>query len=254
MILFHSDLDQTLIYSYRHNIGSEKVCVEIYKDRELSYMHPDWIETLKRIQKKALFVPTTVRTVEQYQRIRMGITEPEYALVCAGGILLKHGQQDDLWYQESLRLAEYAQQEIKLARQILEEDRDRSFEIRFIEHLFLFTKSKYPQNSVQRLKERLDLKQVDVYQSGSKLYILPKKLGKDSGVLRLKSLLQADMVLAAGDSELDSAMLQTAQMGFCPQGLFQKVPSSVYSFPKESFTGEMLKRVEQQLKEVFLTE
>lgn len=254
MILFHSDLDQTLIYSYRHNIGPEKVCVEIYENRELSYMHPDWMEALKRIQKKALFVPTTVRTVEQYQRIRMGITEPEYALVCAGGILLKHGQRDSLWYQESLRLAEDAQQELKLAQQILEEDRDRSFEIRFIEQLFLFTKSKYPQNSVQRLKERLDLKRVDVYQSGSKLYILPKKLGKDSGVLRLKSLLQADMVLAAGDSELDSAMLQIAQMGFCPQGLFQKVPSSVCCLPKESFTGEMLKRVEQQLKEVFLIE
>ena len=38
MKIFMSDLDNTLIYSYKHEIGEEKTCVEIYQDREISYM------------------------------------------------------------------------------------------------------------------------------------------------------------------------------------------------------------------------
>ena len=47
MILFYSDLDNTLIYSYKHDIGPNKKCVEIYQDI--------------RIQSKILFIPTTTR-------------------------------------------------------------------------------------------------------------------------------------------------------------------------------------------------
>ena len=38
MIAFFSDLDNTLIFSYKHDIGKEKRCVEIYQGREVSYI------------------------------------------------------------------------------------------------------------------------------------------------------------------------------------------------------------------------
>ena len=38
MILFFCDLDNTLIYSYKHEIGSKKRCVELYQGREISFM------------------------------------------------------------------------------------------------------------------------------------------------------------------------------------------------------------------------
>ena len=38
MYIFNSDLDNTLVYSYKHNIGSDKINVEIYNDREISYI------------------------------------------------------------------------------------------------------------------------------------------------------------------------------------------------------------------------
>ena len=82
MIIFHSDLDNTLIYSYKHEIGSEKRCVELYRGRELSYMTEKSLELLERIRERVLFVPTTTRTVEQYDRIRLGTTRAAYALVC----------------------------------------------------------------------------------------------------------------------------------------------------------------------------
>ena len=29
MIIFNTDIDNTMIYSYRHDIGKEKICAEI---------------------------------------------------------------------------------------------------------------------------------------------------------------------------------------------------------------------------------
>ena len=34
MIGFFTALDNTLIYSYKHDIGTDKECVEFYNDRE----------------------------------------------------------------------------------------------------------------------------------------------------------------------------------------------------------------------------
>ena len=84
MLLFHADLDNTLIYSYRRNLGEHKVNVEIYDQREVSFMTKKTQELLKQVAKNTMFVPTTTRTIEQYKRIQLGIQEPKYALVCNG--------------------------------------------------------------------------------------------------------------------------------------------------------------------------
>ncbi|MEZ3487445.1 MAG: HAD hydrolase family protein [Lachnospiraceae bacterium] len=104
----HLDLDNTLIYSYKHILpdsiscpavcaqgtagrpssdasGSEdaekekeyKKCgrvwksVEIYQGRNISYMTEKTRKLLIKLRKKCLIVPTTTRTVEQYSRIRI---------------------------------------------------------------------------------------------------------------------------------------------------------------------------------------
>lgn len=33
MIVFHTDLDNTLIYSYRHDIGQDRICAEVYQGK-----------------------------------------------------------------------------------------------------------------------------------------------------------------------------------------------------------------------------
>lgn len=93
-----------------------------------------------------LVVPTTTRTLEQYQRIDLGIGVPEYALVCNGGVLLHQGKEDPVWYQESLALIADAQSELQRAEQWMTEDVNRCFEVRNIRSLFLFTKSNEPEN------------------------------------------------------------------------------------------------------------
>ncbi len=64
MVVFHSDLDNTLIYSYKHDIGSDKKCVEVYQNREVSFMTKKSFDLLKAVKEKVVFVPTTTRTQE----------------------------------------------------------------------------------------------------------------------------------------------------------------------------------------------
>ena len=69
MIAFFSDLDNTLIFSYKHDIGKEKRCVEIYQGREVSYITERTYGLLTYAASRLLFVPVTTRTEEQYRRM-----------------------------------------------------------------------------------------------------------------------------------------------------------------------------------------
>ena len=111
---------------------------------------------LKSVNDKVVFVPATTRTVEQYGRIDLGIGNIEYALVCNGGVLLVNGKEDEAWYRESVRLTADCQGELNKAQEILESDIHRTFEIRNIRQLFLFTKSDAPEKSAESLAKMLD--------------------------------------------------------------------------------------------------
>ena len=222
MKIFMSDLDNTLIYSYKHEIGEEKTCVEIYQDREVSYMTNRSCDLLKAVTEEILFVPTTTRTIEQYERIHLDVGIPKYALVCNGGVLLVDGGEDSQWYQESLQMVGDCQEELEKAWNCLEKDENRSMELRNIKELFLFTKSEKPCQSAERLKEILNLSLVEVFQNGVKVYVVPRKLSKGTAVRRLKERLDAELVIAAGDSEFDLPMLQEADLAIAPKGLTDK--------------------------------
>lgn len=219
MILFASDLDNTLIYSYRHDIGAAKRCVEIYQGREISFVTERTHALLKEIKKRVLFVPVTTRTVEQYERIDLGVGVPEYALTCNGGVLLVNGREDDAWYEQSLRLVSDGADALSYGERLLEQDKNRCFEVRNIRGLFIFTKSEKPLALIAHLREKLDCEMADVFCNGSKVYIVPKKLKKGAAVLRLKEKLKADRIIAAGDSEFDISMLNCADLAFAPREL-----------------------------------
>lgn len=219
MIIFNADLDNTLIYSYRHDIGKHKICVEIYQGREISFMTEQSYELLKYIRDKVLFVPTTTRTVAQYSRIEFGMEIPEYALVCNGGVLLVNGQPDEIWYQESLQIISGCQEELKKAEKFLEGDENREFEVRNISSLFIFTKSGQPDKTSCELKKILDVSLVDVFCNGVKVYVVPKKLSKGTAIRRLRERLKPAQVIAAGDSEFDISMMLEADVGIAPEKL-----------------------------------
>ncbi len=243
-MVFHSDLDNTLIYSYKHEIGPDKRCVEIYQGREISNMTNCSWELLQKIQQQVLFVPTTTRTIEQYQRIQLGKKPPEYALVCNGGILLHHGEIDKGWYEESRRLISNCQEDLVQAEELLRTSRNIIFEVRNIEQLFLFTKSAKPEETIQRLHKHLGESQVDVLSNGAKIYVVPKQLSKGVALRRFRHKIRAGITMAAGDSRFDVSMLEEADIALAHWQLKKEHIRGrhvMYFGEKEIFSDEALK-------------
>ena len=111
MILFCSDLDNTLIYSHRHELPADKVLAEYLDGREQSYLTHFSAESLPKLAERGIFlVPVTTLTQQQFDRIfvfgREGIVPCKYALVCNGSVLLKDGVPDEKWIAESMAVAE----------------------------------------------------------------------------------------------------------------------------------------------------
>lgn len=242
MKIFCTDLDNTLIYSYKHDIGECKRNVEIYQGREISFITEKEYKLLSDIKDKILILPTTTRTSEQYERIDLGIGTFPYAMTCNGGILLENGMENREWYEESLKLVSESKKVMENALTLLETDKRRTFELRFIRDLFVFTKCEEPETVVKDLQAQLDCSLVDVFNNGIKVYVVPKALSKGNAIRRIKKYLNADQIIAAGDSEFDVSMLNEADIAIAPKSLSEKctLKQEAVIMPEQDVFGEEL--------------
>ena len=242
MKILCTDLDNTIIYSYKHDIGNEKMNVELYKEREISFISNHTYELLKKVKEEFLIIPTSTRTKEQYDRIDLKIGTFKYALVCNGSVLLVDGKKDKDWYEESLRLAKPSNLEVKKALEYLENDKRRTFELRYIEDLFVFTKCYKSETVVNELREYLDKNLVNVFNNKEKVYVLPTSLSKGKAIERLRKYLKAEFIIAAGDSEFDISMVEAADVGLVPYGFKSEfnIKSDIYEMGKEGLFSEQL--------------
>lgn len=217
-----ADMDNTIIYSYKRNIGENKLNVELYNGREISFISEKTHDLLKKVSEKMTIIPTSTRTEEQYKRIDLDIGIVPYALVCNGGVLLVNGKRDREWYLESLQMIRNSKPEMEKAQQILAGDSRRKFELRFLDELFIFTKCEKPEEVVKDLQAKLTTKLVDVFHNGEKVYVVPVNLSKGMAVRRLRKRLQPAYIIAAGDSEFDVSMVEESDLGLVPAG-FKKI-------------------------------
>ncbi len=258
MTIFHVDLDNTLIYSYRHDIGEDKINVEIYQDREISFLTKKTYDNLKKIKEKILIVPTSTRSIEQYNRIHLEIGQIRYALVCNGGVLLVNGKMETSWYRTSLKLIQESLPALDAAWHFLKNDSRRKFDLRYIEKLFLFTKCHEPEIVVKELKERLGTCMADVFYNKEKIYVVPRNLSKGKAVERFREYIKADKIIAAGDSEFDISMLHAADIRIAPYG-FQKEYSIFFQIEEmpenmifsDEMSGKILALCQTQLNTKF---
>lgn len=219
MILLALDLDNTLIHSYK-KAESSHICVEEGDIRgtwkKLSYMTPYAVEKLRSLSSGILPIPITTRSVEQFRRIKIFGDEPPMAVTSNGGTLLINGVSDKQWRSGSEQLINSAAEELERGKKLLETDKNRSFEVRFVDDSFIFTKSDEPEKTVSLLTSKLDTQIVDILTNSSKIYILPKGLNKGNALERLKKRLSPETTIAAGDSEFDIPMLLSADIALVP--------------------------------------
>lgn len=223
MILFATDLDNTLIHSYKR-ADIDDICVERANDgKKLSYMTQEACRLLENLRENnhICIVPLTTRSIEQYQRINLfSGSVPEYAVTSNGGNLLVNGVPDRQWLDESLELTAYCVAELKKSMEILDSDSDVQFPARFVDDLFVFTKSDNPEKTVSVLENMLDTDKVSVFSNGAKVYVLPDKLSKGNAVRRLCRRFDFDMTISAGDSRFDISMLSHTDISFYPSEEF----------------------------------
>ncbi|MBQ4530749.1 MAG: HAD hydrolase family protein [Lachnospiraceae bacterium] len=245
MTYFCSDLDNTLIYSYRHDIGNEKVLVETKEGKELSYMTKVSYELLKQVSQKKELIPLTTRSLEQYSRIDFGNqVKIKYALVANGGILLENNKINEDWFKETNKIVSYAEEELEKGIEILKKDENICFEIRKVDGLSVFTKSNNVGETIKRLKDTLNPDIVYVDYNGAKVYIFPEKLDKGSSLKRFRNYVgENTSFVAAGDSDFDVPMLLAADYGFCPESLVLPEKESIVKLANHRFSDEMLRRV-----------
>ena len=220
MSLFVTDLDNTLIYSYKKDIGIDKILVEELNGKELSFMTSASVRLLKELRQKYTMIPLTTRSVSQFQRIHF----PEdisfsYALAANGGILLIDGQVDEQWFKESKALAGEAKIQLNKGTELLLADDNVYVDIAYVDELFIFTKSKAPSQTIRILSQHLDLNLVSIHENGEKVYILPKAIHKGTAINRIRRRFAQEKIVSAGDSIFDIPMLLAADMGFYPKQL-----------------------------------
>lgn len=214
-IVFASDLDNTLLFSRKYALETD-LCVEYLEGKPQGYLTQDTPRYLEQIMQRALFVPVTSRSVEQYRRIQFPDScRPRYAVTANGGILLVDGEIDRQWQQESLKAVlpwKDALEQIlqALIRQPL------ARHCRIVDEMFAFAACDAPQSALA-LKEalcRTTPLQTEV--TGRKVYFFPPPINKGLVIPKLRSRFQADRIICAGDSSIDVPMLREADLSIVP--------------------------------------
>lgn len=250
MLLFASDIDNTLIYSHkRENISSKKIPCELYNGENISFITEYTRNKLELVNKNALFIPVTTRSVEQYQRIKFGDFIPEYALTSNGGNLLINGQADKEWYESILKEISPAFYGLEKGEKYLKHHENRILDVKRVDGLFTYTKSDAPEKTVGSLKELLINEPVKVYNYHNKIYILPNNLDKGSALKKFvhKYMKNVNKVITAGDSVFDIPLLKAGNLAVFPKSL-DFIPDTKYlKFDDNDFSDKLLNEVIKHL-------
>jgi len=254
-LLWITDLDNTMIFSYKYEY-KEKNCIELMDDKELSFITKKSYKMFENLVNKNVdnfeVIPLTTRAIHQYKRINLlNGKKFHYALVANGAILLIDGKIDENWYEKSKEYVKDAKEELNKAINLLNKDEEIYLDVRFVDEVFVFTKSHKPQETMEMLKKHLDMNKVFIDNVKDKVYVFPININKGIAVERIKKKLGISSVIASGDSRFDYPMLSKADIKIVPKhseldGMF----SDAYVSDKEEmeYTDFVLDKVDKVLK------
>lgn len=225
--LVATDLDRTLIYStaaFELDVPDADaptlVTAEFHAGRPQSYLTLAAAELLWALPSGAL-LPATTRTVAQYLRIGLAGVRTRYAVTSNGGHLLVDGEVDGDWAAGvRSRIAGSAPLAQVLARLQPCADQDWVRTVRDADELFCYLVAEtttIPDGFVDDLRDWCTGRGWRVSVQGRKVYALPDGLQKSTAVQRVRELIGAETLLAAGDGILDADVLEIADAGIRPR-------------------------------------
>jgi hypothetical protein len=225
-----TDLDQTLIFSPRATarLGGGLPCspVEHIDGAVISEIAQAVSERIDLLPVRAVLIPATTRTVEQLNRLQLPFGY-RYAIAANGGVVLVDGVPDRSWNAEVQRRVT-AVAPLDIAHTLLTARGNRPWLLRSYRAAELFCYAIVEPTEM----DAAELAQLDdactrigwrALPQGRKLYLLPDGLAKEAAVTFLLERLcahsgQRARHFAAGDAEVDRAMLSIADIGWVPAG------------------------------------
>lgn len=230
--LFATDLDRTMIYSRNafHGAEAEPIqCVEYYEGEPLSYMTVPAVDLLRELAAHAPVVPTTTRTIEQFQRITLPGAPWRYAVTSNGGNILVDGVPDLDWragIDAAVRAtgATLAEVGATLRARI---DETWVAKYREADDLFCYLvvhPGAVPTGFLADWDAWCRANGWSASQQGRKIYTMPDVVSKATALAEVRRRLTADGTLlpnaplyTAGDGALDAPMLHAADAAIRPR-------------------------------------
>lgn len=176
----------------------------------------------RRLAEAGVVVPSTTRSIPQYQRLRLPGPPPQYAVVCNGARLLVDGEIDEIWHRTvSEEIEASAADFASVWDQAVAWHAEYGFKlVRAVETFFVYLTVTQREPWLEEFAE-----QAEAWASargwraslqGRKLYLVPAILDKSAAVTHLAARLGVDRVFAGGDSLLDAGMLRSADASIRP--------------------------------------
>lgn len=219
-LLFISDLDGTLVYSGY----PENVCVEYKGTEEITYMTAAAYTLFEELleQPGFMFIPCTLRSVEQTSRIAFIKEGKAEWLICDNGFSIYHkGFLDKQWdqqMQETMRL--YPNEEVykKLTSFVRTHSNIcRLRDNRFAFFTLIFDRAEIATSYFSKVQAIVANQKYKYDLQGRKLYVLPKLMDKSLAVEYLLHKLPNTRVITAGDSTVDVLFLQRGDVRLIPK-------------------------------------
>lgn len=227
-VLVVSDLDRTLIYSAAalQLPGADAdaptlVAVEVLDGRPHSFLTLSATRRLAEIAATATFVPTTTRTMAQYQRVRFPGVQPAYAITSNGGNILIDGRPDEEWHFSTASAIADCDVDLTAVRAELKHRTQGEWALkrRVGDDLFCYLvvePTKMPDDFIPSWTSWCVDRGWRVSVQGRKIYAIPDPLTKERAMLAVARRTDADRVVAAGDGALDAGFLAAADAGIRP--------------------------------------
>lgn len=250
MITLFLDIDNTLIFSHRHDISAPKRTAELMNGSIQSYI-TEYTYTFLSKQKDLQIVPVTTRTLEQYRRIENLLKEIGcvFSLVCNGAVLLNNGEVDSNWLNESIRLSIHERRTLPEATQWLMQQCG-SNAVHSASDLFVYARVEDPERIVSKMRQNIDFRCMEILCDSRKVYCIPKSLNKGRAIQRFMEQKVVSFSVAAGDSEFDIPMLNLGDVAILPVGLSDKVHNKRKITIEETlcFSDEVCRHLESILE------
>lgn len=210
MICLFADIDNTLIFSHRHNYEPEKVIVEYLNGKEQSYIKKDLFDYL-RTSNFYKVIPVTSRSESQSRRLfkfwdSLGV---ENILACNGGVLLTNGKRNADWEKETL---DFCHKECEEVERILKFVEINLFygKLNCDERFMFYFSTSNVIEQFEKIKSIADDSKVFIGKDNRKVYVIAKSINKGTSVERYCKNYNIKNYIVAGDSEFDISMMKNA--------------------------------------------